>query len=148
MMCSNTENGCGWVGELRSLDDHLTTCEYALLCCTNQCMEDEMVVRLLRRDLDQHLNNKCPNRQYQCHHCEAIGRYCDITTTHLDMCPKVKVSCPNTDCKTSVLRCKLDKHRSKCQFEKVPCKYAGIGCGERATLSNMRMMPSSTSILQ
>ena len=33
--CSNGENGCSWMGELQSLENHLTTCEYALLRCTN-----------------------------------------------------------------------------------------------------------------
>ena len=130
-MCSNTENGCGWVGELRSLDYHLTTCGYVLLRCTNQCMKGEKEVRILRRDLDNHLKNKCPNRQYQCRHCKDTRRYCDITTTHLDTCPKLKVPCPNDGCKISIPRCDLVNHQSKCQFEKVPCKYAGIGCQKK-----------------
>ena len=130
VVCSNSESGCDWVGELRSLDDHLTTCGYALLRCTNECMENDEEVRMLRRDLDQHLKNKCPNRQYQCRHCKDTGRYRNITTTHLDTCPKVKVSRPNSECNISVLRCNLSKHRSKCPFEEVSCKYAGIGCEE------------------
>ena len=115
-MCSNSENGCRWVGELRSLDDHLTTCGYALLSCPNKCMENNEEVRILRRDLDNHLKNKCPNRQYQCPHCKATGKYCDITTTHLDACPKLRLLCPNTKCKAIVLRCDLANHRSKCPF--------------------------------
>ena len=38
---------------------------------------------------------------------------------------------------SSVLRCELANHQSKCQYEKVTCKYAGIGCGERATLQRL-----------
>ena len=125
----NNRNGCAWVGELRSLDDHLTTwCGYVLLRCTNECMENKKEVRMLRRDLDHHLKNKCPNRQYQCPHCKVTGRYCDITTSHLDTCPKLKVPCPNIRCNVKVSRCDLSDHQSNCQFEKVPCKYAGIGC--------------------
>ena len=130
VVCSNSESGCDWVGELRSLDDHLTTCGYELLHCPNECVENDEEVQMLRRDLNQHLKNKCPNRQYQCRHCKDTGKYCNITTTHLDTCPKLKVSCPNSECKISVLRCNLSKHRSKCPFEEVPCKYAGIGCEE------------------
>ena len=128
--CNNCENGCGWVGELRSLDDHLATCGYALLRCTNQCMEDTEEVWILRHDLDHHLKGRCPNRLYQCPHCKTTGRYCDVTTTHLDTCPKLEVPCPNDGCMASVPRCDVADHRSKCQFEKVPCKYATLGCEE------------------
>ena len=130
-MCSNSENGCSWVGELRSLDNHLTTCEYALICCTNQCTENDEEVKILRHELDHHLKNKCPNRQHQCPHCKATGRYRYITTTHLDTCPKLVVPCPNSECTLSVIRCKLSYHRSKCPFEEITCKYAGIGCKEK-----------------
>ena len=85
---------------------------------------------MLRRDLDQHLKNNCPNRQHQCPNCKASGRHCDITTTHLYTCPKVNIPCPNDGCKALVPHCELADHRSKCQFEKVSCKYAGIGCKE------------------
>ena len=93
-------------------------------------MENDNEVRILRRDLDQHLK-KCPNRQHQCPHCKDTGRYCDITTTHLHTYPKLEVSCPNSRCKVSVFRCNLSSHRSKCQYETVPCKYAGIGCDKK-----------------
>ena len=91
-------------------------------------MNNKEIVQLLRRNLDQHLKNKCPNRQHQCPHCKVTGRYCDITTTHLDTCPNVKIPCPNSECWASVPRCKLSNHRSTCEFEIVRCKYAGIGC--------------------
>ena len=116
------------MAELWSLDNHLTTCGYTLLHCTNQCMENNNEVRILCQDLDHHLKNKCPNRQHQCPHCKATGRYCNITTIHLDTCQKLKIPCLNSECKALVLCCELADHRSKCPFEKVPCKYAGIGC--------------------
>ena len=127
MICRNSDNGCDWEGELRSLDDHLTTCEYTLLRCPNRCVGKKK--SLLRCGLDQHLK-ECTNRQYQCPHCRATGRYRNITTTHLGICPKVKIPCPNGNCKISVLRCNLSNHQSKCQYKEVPCKYAKIGCEE------------------
>jgi len=42
--CNNDENGCGWKGELRSLDNHLTTCGYALLRCTKNCTNNKQEV--------------------------------------------------------------------------------------------------------
>ena len=134
--CNNDENGCGWTGELRCLDNHLTTCGYTLFRCTNKCTNNTDFdlfpeeVYVLRRDMDNHLENTCPNRQYQCLHCKDTGRHCEITTTHLDTCPKLKIPCPNVGCDDSVPRCELSDHQTKCLFEKVPCKYAGIGCEE------------------
>ena len=129
--CNNDGNGCGWTGELRSLDNHLTTCGYALLRCTNKCTNNMREKYLLRRDMDNHLKNTCPNRQYRCPHCKDTGRHREITTTHLDTCLKLKVSCPNVGCNDSVPRCELSDHQTKCLFEKVPCKYAELGCEEK-----------------
>ena len=123
-------NGCGWTGELRSLDNHLTTCGYALLPCTNKCTNNTEEVYMLRCDMDNHLKNTCPNRQHQCPHCKDTGRHCEITTTHLNTCPKLMVPCPNVGCDDSMPRCELSDHQTKCLFEKVPCRYAGIGCEE------------------
>ena len=143
--CDNSDNGCGWVGELRSLDDHLTTCEYALFRCPNKCMKNKKEKWLLRYEVDQHLK-KCPNRQYECPHCKDTGRYRKITTTHLDTCPKVKIPCPNSECKVLVPRCKLDKHRSKCPFEEVPCKYAKIGCEEELLRKNLKQHENDATL--
>jgi len=120
-MCNNCENGCGWVGELQSLENHLKTCGYALLHCLNKCMNNKEVVQISRHNLDHHLKNKCPNRQYECPHCKVTGRYCDITTTHLDTCPKVKVPCLNTNCKALVLRCCLADHLTTCGYTLIQC---------------------------
>ena len=118
------------MGELQSLENHLITCEYALLRCTNKCTNKTEEVYVLRCDLDDHLKHKCPNRQYQCPHCKETGRHCEMTTTHLDTCPCLKVICPNAQCNASVLRSELPDHQTKCLFEEVPCKYAEIGCEE------------------
>ena len=143
-MCSNDENGCDWTGELRSLDNHLTTCGYALLRCTNKCTNNTNFylfpeeVYVLRRDMDNHLKNTCPNRQYRCPHCKDIGRHCVITAIHLITCPKLKIPCPNVGCDDSVPRCELSDHQTKCLFEKVPCRYAGIGCEEKPLRKDLK----------
>ena len=129
--CNNCDSKCDWVGELRSLDNQLKMCGYALFHCPNKCMKNKDIVQLLHHDSDQHLKNKCPNRQHQCPHCKDTGRYCNITTTHLDTCPKLVVPCTNIGCNVTVSRCDLSDHWSKCQFEKVLCKYAEIGCKEK-----------------
>ena len=126
VICNNSKNGCDWVGELQLLDDHHAACGYTLLRCTNKCMNNITEVYLLRCDLDFHLRIVCPNRQFQCPYCKAMGKYCNIETTHL-----VKATCPNNGCDVEVPRCHLSNHRSTCQYEKVPCKYARIGCKEK-----------------
>jgi len=95
-------------------------------------------VYVLRRDMDNHLKNTCPNRQYQCPHCKDTGRYCEITTNHLITCPQFKVPCPNVGCNDSVPCCELADHQTKCLFEKVACKYTEIGCEEKTLRKDLQ----------
>ena len=126
--CDNTTGGCEWVGELRSLEKHLSSCSFTPLPCPNECKDDGgKIVMVQRKDLRKH-KLKCPRRQYKCPHCKKAGEYQERTTTHLNTCPKVKVVCPNSDCGERVARCSLDAHCRDCPFEQVPCKYACLGC--------------------
>ena len=36
--CDNADNGCEWINELRSLDEHLIICDYVFLCCRHVLM--------------------------------------------------------------------------------------------------------------
>jgi TNF receptor-associated factor 4 len=129
-LCDNSSNGCDWVGELRSLDEHLDNCGFTLLPCPNKCSKDDSVVQLLRKDLEKHKNKECPRRQYQCPHCKEAGEYQGMITKHLDECPMVEVPCPKRRCKTHLIRRDLSNHRKECLFEMVPCKFSIIGCTE------------------
>ena len=144
IFCSN--EGCEKEVLRCNLLEHLKTCDFTLLHCPNKCIENKKEPWILHCDLKKHLKH-CPNRQHQCRHCETIGRYCDITTTHLETCPKVKIPCPNTDCKASVPRCDLSIHRSTCEFEKVPCKYAGIGCEEEPLRRDLEQHVKEDAVL-
>ena len=129
--CDNLDTGCQLVGELRSLQEHLLTCGYALLPCTNQCKNGTKRVKVPRKDLADHLTKTCPRRQFPCRHCREVGEYKERTTNHLEICPKVKVQCPNEQCQVSIPRCDVPTHRSTCQYKRVPCKYAEVGCKEK-----------------
>ena len=145
--CNNDENGCGWIGELQSLDNHLTTCGYALLRCTNKCTNKTEEVYVLRRDMDNHLKNMCPNRQYQCPHCKDTGRHYEITTTHLDTCPKLKIRCPNAQCNVSVPRI---IEQNVC-LRRYAASMQKLGVRKRhfvKTYNSMRMTTRSTFSLQ
>ena len=124
--------------ELRELETHLQSCDYALLPCTNECKNNDQIVKVLRKDLQDHLTNKCPRRQYQCPHCEEMGEHQERMTSHLQTCPKVKVPCPNAQCQVSISRCKVSAHRSTCDYEPVSCKYAEVGCEERPLRKDLK----------
>ena len=109
MKCDNEENGCEWNGELRQLDDHMAGCESSLICCPNECLDDELKeVFVMRKDLDSHLC-ECPNREFECPHCQERGKYHEMTGDHLDDCPQIEVPCPKK-CKTEVIRGQLQQH--------------------------------------
>ena len=133
MKCNNANNGCEWTGELASLNKHLDTCDHALVPCPNECedSDSEDIVQVLRKDLEAHLKDNCPNRSYECPHCKEEGEHHDITTSHLEICPKVAVACPNKDCGEEINRCDVTEHLTECPFQVVSCKYIKIGCGEQ-----------------
>ena len=113
-------------------------CDYTLLPCTNKCKILNETVTVLRKDLDDHLTNKCPRRQYQCPHCKEMGEYKERTTVHTETCPKVKVPCPNAQCPVSSFGCDIAVHRSTCKYENVSCKYAKLGCEERPLRTDLK----------
>ena len=131
-------SGRQWTKELREPEIHLPSCDYALLPCTNECKNNDQIVKVLRKDLQDHLTNKCPRRQYKCPHCEVTGEHQERTTSHLKTCPQVKVQCPNAQCEASITRCEVSTHRFTCDFEPVSCKYAKVGCEERPLRKDLK----------
>ena len=51
---------CSWVATLRILEEHVATCGLTLVFCPKQCQDE--VKCFMRKDLDKHLKNDCPNR--------------------------------------------------------------------------------------
>ena len=102
--CDNADNGCEWVGELRAVDEHLSTCDYTFLFCPNECDGGD---KILRKNIEKHKMEECPRRQYVCPHCEESGEYKEQTTTHLEKCPLMKIPCFNDGCSCLVARCEL-----------------------------------------
>ena len=65
--CNNVERQCTWVGTVETLDKHMATCEFSLLPCSKECKDDHGDIKhILRRDVEEHLEKKCPNRDHQC----------------------------------------------------------------------------------
>jgi TNF receptor-associated factor 4 len=82
----------------------------------------------MRKDLDNHLKEHCPNRDYTCYYCGEEGTYASITQVHDLTCEKKILPCPNAGCGDTMERQQVPEHVSKCPHTVVSCKYKGIGC--------------------
>ena len=133
------DNDCPWIDELRYLEGHLQKCEKALIFCPNQCKTGSNIVKISRRNFQNHLLNKCPRRKIPCPKCGETGEYQERVSSHLQTCPKAQVRCPNSSsCVTIIARCDIATHRSTCQYERVPCKYAEVGCKEKPLRKDLK----------
>ena len=71
VQCSNHRQGCKWIGELGTLQDHLnakTGCGYVEIECPNRCYdahedfvndEESYKIKQVRKDLKHHLEAEC-----------------------------------------------------------------------------------------
>ena len=129
--CQN--NGCEWKGQLREIDNHGDKCEFMIVGCPNECQ-----MKIQRRQVQTHLQSKCPKRLFTCPHCKEAGIYTDITTTHLRKCPGVKIQCPHSCGVQNIRRKKLPEHLSNCPNEVIPCNWSEIGCTTRLPRKTMK----------
>ena len=136
MRCVSMERGCQWTGTIGSLENHIVTCQFALVPCPNKCEDDKGngELHLMRKDLGNHLKTKCRKRTYKCQHCGEKRTYASITEDHDKVCDKKIVSCPNkgSGCLSSIERGKTKQHVwSVCDYTEVACAYEILGCGVR-----------------
>ena len=112
------------------LEDHFTKCGSSPVTCPNKCKVDHL--QLLRKNVKDHLETKCPNRAYNCEHCGLRGKYASIVGEHDGECEKKLIPCPNTECALTMERGEMKEHiETVCKFTEVTCKYQGIGCKVR-----------------
>jgi hypothetical protein len=136
--CSNEERGCEWVGTVGTLKEHVVTCGFALVPCPKQCKDDtDTVERFMKKDLDKHLKNKCPNRDHKCEYCGEESTYAIITEAHDNICKMKPVPCPNDGCKVVIQCPQVSEHVSKCPHTLILCKYEGIGCATEMKRQDM-----------
>ncbi len=116
-------------------ENHQQECEYELITCKQKCCDlAGEATKILRKDLDRHLQEDCSNRLVDCEHCSTRGEHWDITGDHLENCTEVLVECTNEGCEEMVKRCDLKhgQHAMKCGYAMVECKYADFGCEQFA----------------
>ena len=140
--CINKKAGCVWVDELGQLMKHinfhpdkdrlLEGCQFADIEC-EFCEE-----AFHRREIEKHMREQCPKRPASCPHCENYESYFSDVANHVDVCPRVSISCPN-ECGVFIERQYLDHHLKRgCQCLKDDCDFKYAGCMVRLPSEEMQ----------
>ena len=130
VFCPHKYQGCTWIGELRSMKDHVNEnsddaigCPFTELQCSNGCG-----VVMQRRLVEGHLKSECELREVKCEYCNTTGSYQWINSSHHEECPKYPVECPNHCEVGHVRREEISGHLEECPLAIVECPYAAVGC--------------------
>ncbi len=127
MQCDNVASGCTWTGTVKTLEDHIRECDFALIWCPHKCVQNGKNTMIMKKDLNKHLNVDCPFSGYTCPHCHKKGNF--DKHKHEETCPQKIVDCPHMGCFKKMKREKLLLHEaSECKFAVVCCKYKNLGC--------------------
>ncbi len=122
--CPNRSKGCDKITTLGECNQHLEKCLFVEVSCTKKCGE-----RMLRKERQDHEDNKCPNRRVQCQYCTLEGMNKEITAkSHLDKCPRFPISCPNNCGHEKIQRKNLADHQKVCPLQPVKCPFFEAGC--------------------
>ena len=151
--CTVKDRGCEWTGQLQHLNAHLdvTTgdCQYVDVECPKKCVQ-----KVQKRNVETHLANECPNRDYRCPHCNFTNKY-HVVSEHFDVCPYYPLACPNR-CGVNYERDNLQDHKNICRLEEVQCVFSDAGCRakfirenedehmDRNTQKHLALMPAAT----
>ena len=151
--CTVKDRGCEWTGQLQHLDAHLdvTTgdCQYVDVECPKKCVQ-----KVQKHNVDTHLANECPNRDYRCPHCNYSNKF-HVVSDHFDVCQYYPLACPNR-CGASFERGDLQDHMKMCRLEEVQCVFNNAGCQakfrrenedehmDQNTQKHLALMPAAT----
>ena len=87
-------------------------------------------VELTRDELKIHVTDTCVQRKIPCKHCGEDFKYCEMTN-HLDVCPKMKVSC-ELGCDVIMCREDMTQHLEvDCPEKELECQFAKYKCEMR-----------------
>ena len=137
--CPLSARGCRWSGALEDCQDHLDTCGYVYEACKLRCG-----VVLQRNELKVHEKGNCPQRIVECKHCRKDFKSCDMTN-HLDVCPKMEVSC-KLKCGKKLCREHMAQHlEQECGLVVETCK---LRCGVELTRDELKIHVTDTCVLR
>uniref|UniRef100_A0A3Q0SHX3 TNF receptor-associated factor n=1 Tax=Amphilophus citrinellus TaxID=61819 RepID=A0A3Q0SHX3_AMPCI len=131
--CTNAP-ACTAVLTLNHLQEHLKSCQYEQLQCTNA----SCISILQRRYLQEHLTNTCPYRREPCPHCRKLLQLSLMQDHVQSLCPDVKVDCLE-GCSQKVPRHKLIDHRELCPEVHTHCSYKRFGCSVQDKRGNVKL---------
>ena len=120
--CTNKNKGCSWQGNLKDIDTHIQACRNEEVTC-DKCNDV-----MQRHQLKIHNSDECLQRDYKCPHCEADGIYIVMTTSHLEECPDLVLTCPNEGCEDEIKCREMSSHHQICPKRVIKCPYHDIGC--------------------
>ena len=114
---------CGVIMYRESMPSHIEIeCGLVVEMCSLGC---EM--KLTRDELRLHVADTCVQREIQCEHCKEDFKCCDMSN-HLDLCPKIEVSC-GLSCGVTVYRDNISHHLEvDCPEKEVECPFAKYKC--------------------
>ena len=128
--CPNKSLGCKWVGELGSLDRHLSQnpvkgeCQFVTVVCPHSCGD-----RFQRSQLEEHKAITCPNRPFTCQYCGHKATYVTVTNKHWPICKQYPLKCPNKCGEKAIERQHLPKHLEEtCPLQVIKCEFSYAGC--------------------
>ena len=122
--CDQLKKGCQWMGELRSREDHDEECPYVDEKCSNECGDI-----VIRRAMENHLQEQCPRRMTRCEHCDLRMEWNELEH-HYEKCPNYPVEC-RYNCGETLLRHKMAEHvghQGTCPKSILDCKLKDVGC--------------------
>ena len=117
------------MGTLAALEEHVGMCEFALLTCPNECKSHGEPRFIQRKDIDKHMAEECPNRDYKCETCGERGTFHYITQVHYGVCGLQIISCPKVGCTDTMQRRHVKEHiATECDYTVITCKFKRLGC--------------------
>ena len=135
--CTHKGEGCKWIGQLSTLDEHLDVtkrvdgCRYRNIHCS-YCSS------LFR--LDQLANHEliCPHKPVICEYCNVFQCLRHELDQHYENCTLYPIICPK-GCGAKTTRVGLDKHfRNCCPLGLIDCEFAYAGCEVRVLRKFMK----------
>ena len=134
--CSDYEEGCEWVGELRDLHDHL---DPAMGQCSGTIACPFGCGKYVRRsEMREHTRHHCHKRMISCENCGYYNTFTIVTEKHYPICRQSSIDCPNQHCPVEGLRRhQLEQHLNECSHQLVDCP--NTGCSVRLPRGEMKL---------